>query len=333
MPLNAKVRHENYIKRLKENPEKNAEYLANRVLYTKTWLEKDDNKRLSYMLSNYSRNDRVKGRDFNLTMQWCRENIVGKECDYCGTKELVGVDRIDNNIGHIESNCHPVCRKCNILKGRYRTHEEMLEFRKLVDEVGFEEARLSFMRSKEDIKLRIKKWQEVNKNFLYERRKCYRLKNKLKLKKAKQEYYLKNKEALSLKSKKNYLNNKAKIIQWQKEYAKENKEKVKQYKRRYKNKFKNRRSLNMKRYKSRVGYVFVTAMEVNMDFIKNPPPHLCEETQNVFLQKAGNSLYLYYKLEGDSFLIENGNYIGYNERDELSVWDGELFKNGFKEIA
>lgn len=88
----------------------------------------------------------------------------------------------------------------------------------------------------------------------------------------------------------------------------------------------------LKKYKSKIGFVFVSAVEATKEFIDSPPKYLMDDTLNTFLQKSGNKLYLYNKLDGDSYPVEEGDHVGYNEKDELSVWDGEIFKNGFKEI-
>lgn len=43
------------------------------------------------------------------------DSITSKPCYYCGRKEDIGVDRIDNTLGHTLSNSLPCCHKCNYL--------------------------------------------------------------------------------------------------------------------------------------------------------------------------------------------------------------------------
>ena len=75
-----------------------------------------------------------RGYEFELSYEFYK-NIIFKNCHYCGSEpsnikkdkrsfgERVlrynGVDRVDNDIGYIESNCVPCCRNCNIAKHTY----------------------------------------------------------------------------------------------------------------------------------------------------------------------------------------------------------------------
>lgn len=43
-------------------------------------------------------------------------NFVNSDCFYCGVKAPNGIDRIDNTIGYIQSNCRSCCKICNIMK-------------------------------------------------------------------------------------------------------------------------------------------------------------------------------------------------------------------------
>ncbi len=233
MAKTGKQRQAEYVERLKKDPIKYARYLEKSLLYTKIWLDKDDNRRLSNLLSNYSRSDRLKDREFNLTIQWCLDNVFGEECDYCGAKELIGVDRIDNSIGHIETNCHPVCYRCNSIRGNHRTHGEMLEFRKLVDSIGFEKARETVVLSKEDKKERYKRYQEINKEKIISRRKRYYEKNKEKIKKKVNIYRERNQEKIIPRKKKYYEDNKQILSDKSKEYRKLNKEEIVNRKKQY----------------------------------------------------------------------------------------------------
>jgi len=48
-----------------------------------------------------------------------------KSCVYCGSKSKIGLDRIDNSIGHIKSNVVPCCYNCNVARADNFTHNEM----------------------------------------------------------------------------------------------------------------------------------------------------------------------------------------------------------------
>lgn len=80
---------------------------------------------------------RQHNRIFELTKEYIRELVV-KNCHYCGTepknrkkqmwaRKIVlynGIDRKDNNIGYIQSNCVPCCWDCNNMK----SDRDYLEF-------------------------------------------------------------------------------------------------------------------------------------------------------------------------------------------------------------
>ena len=66
--------------------------------------------------------DLKKGRLCDLT-KYDILNAIRSNCVYCGYK-ATGFDRIDNNIGHIKSNCVPCCKECNTARMNNFTHEE-----------------------------------------------------------------------------------------------------------------------------------------------------------------------------------------------------------------
>lgn len=63
--------------------------------------------------------------EFSLTIE--QYNSLPKECYYCGTKEDIGVDRLNSDLGYTQENCVPCCPKCNYTKREILTPEEMLE--------------------------------------------------------------------------------------------------------------------------------------------------------------------------------------------------------------
>jgi hypothetical protein len=49
------------------------------------------------------------------------------QCFYCGLNDnSLGLDRIDNKLGHIKSNIVVCCFECNMTRGDRWTHEEMI---------------------------------------------------------------------------------------------------------------------------------------------------------------------------------------------------------------
>lgn len=81
-----------------------------------------------------------RGRPFELTESQFRE-LTQQCCFYCGAKpnKLMstgnqqsnytynGVDRVDNSLGYVISNCVPCCEFCNKAKGT-RTYVEFMEW-------------------------------------------------------------------------------------------------------------------------------------------------------------------------------------------------------------
>jgi hypothetical protein len=79
----------------------------------------------SKMCSSYRTKDRKSRFEFNLDIKWLIENILFKPCSYCGTKDHIGCDRIDNNKGHTKDNVIPCCYVCNTVRGNNFTVDEM----------------------------------------------------------------------------------------------------------------------------------------------------------------------------------------------------------------
>ena len=84
-------------------------------------------------LASYLRRDRSMGRENNLDLESVIEARTSK-CIYCG-RAAIGLDRIDNEIGHTKINCVPACLRCNWMRGRYITHKVMLQVGKLLEEI------------------------------------------------------------------------------------------------------------------------------------------------------------------------------------------------------
>ena len=68
------------------------------------------------ILTDARNSDKKHGRDNDLDKEWIRE-VVSAGCFYCGETSLrMTLDRIDNSVGHIKSNLHPACLRCNYLR-------------------------------------------------------------------------------------------------------------------------------------------------------------------------------------------------------------------------
>jgi hypothetical protein len=94
-------------------------------------------------IAGYKRQDSLKKREFGITY----EEIVGKmeqqqlKCKYCRQEMLLKyescrgremrqwtLDRLDNDLGHTNANCHLACLKCNLQ--RRRTSDDAFIFTK-----------------------------------------------------------------------------------------------------------------------------------------------------------------------------------------------------------
>jgi len=70
----------------------------------------------AHLTRNYRLIDRKAGRDNDLDLVYVRQQLA-KPCTYCGSTSKVGLDRLDNGIGHTRANCVPCCARCNYLRG------------------------------------------------------------------------------------------------------------------------------------------------------------------------------------------------------------------------
>lgn len=75
--------------------------------------QKDDSKFKHYALSAKRRN-----YEFDLSFNEF-VSIFHSECLYCGKKDSRGIDRVDNSIGYLLTNCVGCCDVCNKMKWRY----------------------------------------------------------------------------------------------------------------------------------------------------------------------------------------------------------------------
>ena len=73
---------------------------------------------------SYRKFDFHKDLQYDLTPEYIKEQII-KPCSYCQYPST-GLDRIDNTLGHLQSNCVPCCWECNTARMNNFTYEEML---------------------------------------------------------------------------------------------------------------------------------------------------------------------------------------------------------------
>jgi hypothetical protein len=90
--------------------------ICSRASGRKKYLTDKENNYHSILFSSYKKEDRKKNREFNLTKEFIKDTI-SKGCQYCEATKQVGLDRIDNTIGHIVNNVIPCCRRCNVIRG------------------------------------------------------------------------------------------------------------------------------------------------------------------------------------------------------------------------
>lgn len=76
----------------------------------------DPLKRANVIAIDSKASDRKHNREYNLTVDKIKE-LIGNPCVYCGETELqMTLDRMDNEVGHIEENVVPACIRCNLIR-------------------------------------------------------------------------------------------------------------------------------------------------------------------------------------------------------------------------
>ena len=112
---------------------------AHEVLFGKARVVKEKKERdwlfrTARMFGAYKLSDKKKGFNFDLTLEFMRDE-VRKECVYCGCDERVGLDRVDNSLGHVIGNVVPCCYECNCARMNNFTHAEMFIIGTAIKEV------------------------------------------------------------------------------------------------------------------------------------------------------------------------------------------------------
>ena len=91
--------------------------------------------------TKYKRIDYIKGFVFDYTLEELRSAFASGECVYCGRKEWLGLDRIDNTKGHTKQNTVIACELCNMTRGNRFSIEEMKAIGKTIKSLNIKEKR------------------------------------------------------------------------------------------------------------------------------------------------------------------------------------------------
>lgn len=86
-----------------------------------------------HKINSYLKYDKTKGFETNISQDFIIK-ILESNCSYCGYS-ATGIDRLNNSIGHIETNSIPCCKECNIARGDSFTYEEMLIIGKTIKKI------------------------------------------------------------------------------------------------------------------------------------------------------------------------------------------------------
>lgn len=112
------------------------EILFGRIKKKRIWNKEDlIRTRASKLLAAYRVRDFKRGQEFSVRKDWFIENILSKPCNYCGDTSRIGADRINNKLGHIESNLIPCCHICNGIRGDRFTVDEMRQIGNVVKSI------------------------------------------------------------------------------------------------------------------------------------------------------------------------------------------------------
>jgi hypothetical protein len=90
-------------------------------------------KRKYYKYRMFDKRHKLISTDYDV---WDLVNRLSKGfCIYCGSKEDLGLDRINNNLGHTKYNTVISCELCNMTRGDRFTIEEMKLIGKIISKI------------------------------------------------------------------------------------------------------------------------------------------------------------------------------------------------------
>lgn len=87
------------------------------------------NEREKFLLRSYKNYDKKKGffthnADYHDILSLTKF-LINSVCHYCGSADNLGLDRINNSLGHQKHNVIPCCSECNRVRGDRFTSKEM----------------------------------------------------------------------------------------------------------------------------------------------------------------------------------------------------------------
>lgn len=91
----------------------------------------DSEQKLKQKLRGYRERDRKKGFTCNISLDTFRE-LIAPGCFYCGEGGDIGLDRVQNDAGHVTGNVVPCCYTCNCARNDNFTHAEMVVLGKTI---------------------------------------------------------------------------------------------------------------------------------------------------------------------------------------------------------
>lgn len=101
------------------------------IIYKKRRLQKSIPRSFTKIKDKNSRNKYIKYLTYDKSKKYSTLSINefikimhGAICIYCGYNKDIGLDRLNNNMGHIIENVVPCCALCNMTRNNYYTHEE-----------------------------------------------------------------------------------------------------------------------------------------------------------------------------------------------------------------
>lgn len=75
------------------------------------------------------------GREFSISFSEYKDYLKVEKCYYCSEiPEIKSIDRLNNSLGYINSNCVMACLKCNLLKGKM-TKQDVPRVKKIISKL------------------------------------------------------------------------------------------------------------------------------------------------------------------------------------------------------
>lgn len=99
-------------------------------LYARNYYKEN---RAKSLRNSYKNNDAKKGWENDLDEDFINEKLTHL-CTYCEFPST-GLDRLNNSLPHLKSNCISCCLECNHARNEHFTYEEMLILGKTIREI------------------------------------------------------------------------------------------------------------------------------------------------------------------------------------------------------